>query len=81
MRKLDKDDIELKIKIASRIKTLREGTGKHMSEFASDVDIDKQSQSRWEKQGASIFTINKFCKEFGIAIFDFFDDPLFKREK
>jgi len=77
MRKLDEDDIELKKKIAERIKALRETTGKGPSQFASDTDKDKQSQSRWEKEGASIFTINKFCKEFNMTIFEFFNDPSF----
>jgi len=83
MRKLDEDDIKLKKKIAERIKALRKATGKGPSQFASEIDKDKQSQSRWEKEGASIFTINKFCNEIGITIFDFFNDPLFgvKREK
>lgn len=80
MRKLDEDDIELKKKIAERIKALRKATGKGPSQFASDIDKDKQSQSRWERQGASIFTINKFCREFGITVFDFFNDPLFKKK-
>ena len=78
MRKLDKEDIEIKNKIALRMKILREETGKIMSEFASDTDKDKQSQYRWEKKGASILTINKFCKEIGISVFDFFNDKLFK---
>jgi transcriptional regulator with XRE-family HTH domain len=78
MRKLDDDDILLKAKIANRIKTLRSSTGKGMAAYAADTDKDKQSQSRWEKQGASINTINKFCIEIGITLADFFNDPLFK---
>jgi transcriptional regulator with XRE-family HTH domain len=78
MRKLDDDDLELKRRIARRIKDLRESTGKAMSKFAQDTDKDKQSQNRWEKEGASIFTINKFCKEIGISLNDFFNDPLFQ---
>ncbi len=76
--KLDDDDIELKKIIAQRIKDLRERTGRGMSKFAQDTDKDKQSQNRWEKEGASIFTINKFCKEISISLNDFFNDPLFK---
>ena len=79
MRKLDEDDIALKDKIASRIKSLREATGKGMTAFAKDSYKDKQSQNRWEKEGASIFTINKFCKEIGISLSDFFNDPLFQK--
>jgi hypothetical protein len=78
MRKLDKDDIELKKKIAKRIVALRESTGKGMKEFATETDKEKQSQYRWEKQGASIFTINKICKEMNMTIYDFFNDKLFK---
>jgi len=79
MRKLDKDDMVLKAKIASRIKSLRKATGKGMTAFAKDTDKDKQSQNRWEKQGASISTINKFCKEIGISLSEFFNDPLFEK--
>jgi len=79
MRKLDDDDIELKRRIALRIKALRKDTGKKMTEFAKDNYKDKQSQSRWEKEGASIFTINKLCKELGISLSNFFDDPIFRR--
>ncbi|HUZ58267.1 MAG TPA: helix-turn-helix transcriptional regulator [Hanamia sp.] len=78
MRKLDNDDIDLKKKIALRIKSLRKATGKGMTEFAKDTYKDKQSQNRWEKEGASIFTINKFCKEIGITISEFFNDPIFR---
>ncbi|MBN8860531.1 MAG: helix-turn-helix transcriptional regulator [Sphingobacteriales bacterium] len=78
MRKLDKDDIDIKDKIAIRMKALREKTGKHMSAFASETDKDKQSQYRWEKKGASILTVNKFCKEIGISVYDFFNAPIFK---
>lgn len=81
MRKLDEDDIKLKRKIAERIKVLRKATGKGPSQFASDTYKDKQSQTRWEKEGASIFTINKFCNELGITIYDFFNDPLFGVKK
>ena len=80
MRKLDEDDMRLKIKIASRIKSLRKATGMLMTEYAKDNYKDKQSQSRLEKQGASIFTINKFCKEIGITLNEFFNDPLFKKK-
>jgi transcriptional regulator with XRE-family HTH domain len=79
MRKLDDDDKELKIKIASRIKSLRKATGLLMTEYAKDNYKDKQSQSRLEKQGASIFTINKFCKEIGITLSEFFNDAIFKK--
>ena len=79
MRKLDSDDIDLKKKIALRIKSLRKATGKKMTEFAKDTYKDKQSQNSWEKEGASIFTINKFCKEIGIDLNEFFDDPIFKK--
>jgi hypothetical protein len=80
MRKLDKDDISIKNKIATRMKTLREKTGKPMATFASESDKDKQSQYRWEKKGASILTVNKFCKEVGISVYDFFNDPIFKEK-
>ncbi len=77
--KLDKTDIALKENIAARIKELREATGVRLSKFASDNDIEKQVQSRIEGgRGATIYTVNKFCKSVGISLSEFFDDPKFK---
>jgi len=79
MAKLDKIDSDLKVKIAQRIKALREESGKTQSIFAKNNLKDRQTLSRWETgRGASIYTINKLCKEFNITISEFFDDPLFK---
>lgn len=78
MGKMDEIDLALKAKIAQRIKTLREGTGMTSSEFAKNSYKDKQSQHRLENEGASIYSINKFCLEIGISLKKFWDDPLFK---
>lgn len=79
---LDKIDQELRKKIAFRIKELREKTGKKQKQFADDYDTDKQTWNRYEKgRGASIYTVNKFCKAIGISLSDFFDSPLFKDSK
>jgi len=81
MPKLDNNDILLKGKIAKRIKSLRENSGKNQSTFASDSEKDRQTLSRWETgRGATIYTINKFCKEIGISLSKFFDDPIFKEK-
>ncbi len=81
MPKLDDIDLALKEKIARRIKGLRERSGKNQSTFASDAEKDRQTLSRWETgRGATIYTINKFCKEIGISLSKFFDDPIFKEK-
>jgi transcriptional regulator with XRE-family HTH domain len=78
MPTLDNIDIALKEKIARRIKSLRESSGKKQSAFASDTEKDRQTLSRWETgRGATIYTINKLCKELGISLSQFFDDPIF----
>jgi len=78
MPMLDKIDLELKAKIAERIKNLREETGKKQSMFATQHDKDRQTLNRWETgRGATIYTINKLCIEFGITLQEFFDDPIF----
>lgn len=78
MKALDKVDNDLKSKIGKRIKQLREEkTGLSSAAFAKKIDKDKQSQSRWEKEGASIFIINKFCKEINITLMDFFNADIF----
>ncbi len=79
MAKLDSIDLDLKARIAKRIKNLRESTGENQSQFASAYDKDRQTLNRWETgRGATIYTINKFCAELKISLSDFFDDPLFK---
>jgi transcriptional regulator with XRE-family HTH domain len=76
---LDKIDIDLRKKIAERIKELRESSGKNQTEFAYDLGIDKQTMYRIESgRGATIYSINKFCKARGITLSHFFDSPLFK---
>ena len=79
---LDKIDIDLKKKIAARIKELRENTGKNQTEFAYDFGTDKQTWNRYEGgRGVSIYTVNKFCKLIGISLSEFFDSSLFKESK
>ena len=79
---LDKTDIELRKKIALRIKELRQSSGKNQTEFAYDLGIDKQTLYRLENgRGATIYSINKFCKVREITLSQFFDSPLFKDSK
>lgn len=79
---LDNIDAELKSKISLRIKELRESSGKSQTEFAYELGVDKQTMYRLEKgRGATIYTINKFCKTRGISLGQFFDSPLFKEVK
>ena len=61
-----------------RFKELRLETGKNQTEFAYDYGKDKQMQNRLEGgRGATIYSINKFCKARGITLSYFFDSPLF----
>jgi transcriptional regulator with XRE-family HTH domain len=77
--KLDDIDTKLKLAIAIRLKELRSSQGKKQKDFAYDLGRDKQSVNKNEQgKGATIYTINKFCKEIGISLSDFFNDPLFK---
>lgn len=79
---LDKADAELRAKIAARIKELRETSGKNQTEFAYDLGVDRQTMYRLEKgRGATIYSINKFCKTRGITLSQFFDSPLFREIK
>lgn len=79
---LDKIDIELKKHIAERIKELRESSGKNQTEYALELGIDKQTLHRLENgRGATIYSINRFCKLRGITLSQFFDSPLFKDAK
>jgi transcriptional regulator with XRE-family HTH domain len=81
-RELDKIDQELKKRIALRFKELRKESGKNQTEFAYDYNKDKQSQNRLEGgRGATIYSINKFCKALGITLSHFFDSPLFQKKK
>ncbi|THU41184.1 helix-turn-helix domain-containing protein [Niastella caeni] len=76
---LDKIDIELRDKIAQRIKELRESSGKSQTEFALELGIDKQTLHRLETgRGATIYSINKFCMVRGITLSEFFDSVNFK---
>ncbi|WP_191967941.1 helix-turn-helix domain-containing protein [Rhizosphaericola mali] len=73
MARLDDIDTELKEKIALRIKALRMSTGKIQSAFAIDAEKDRQTINRWEGgRGISIYSINKFCKDIGIELWEFF---------
>ncbi len=77
MAELTKEDTILRIKIAERIKSLREQTGLSQSDFAKKHDIDRQILNRWEspnnKRGVTIYTIQKFCNMIDISLSDFFD--------
>lgn len=77
MSKLTSEDTVLKNKIAERIKFLRMKTGLSQSDFAKKYDIDRQILNRWEsksnKRGVTIYTINKFCNMLGITLKEFFD--------
>jgi len=79
---LDKADQELKRRIAQRIKELRVESGEKLTEFAYNYGKDKQSLHRMESgKGATIYSINKFCKTVGITLSHFFDSPLFSDSK
>jgi transcriptional regulator with XRE-family HTH domain len=79
---LDKIDIELRDKIADRIKELRESSGKSQTEFALELGVDKQTLYRLESgRGATIYSINKFCMVMGITLSDFFGEGVFKSKK
>lgn len=79
MPKLDKIDLDLKKKIAMRIAELREASGKNQTDFAHGYNKDKTMQHRIEKgRGATIYSVNKFCKAMGITLKEFFDSPLFR---
>jgi transcriptional regulator with XRE-family HTH domain len=79
--RLSKDDAKLKDKIALRLKEIRESTGKNKTEFAYDLGVDKQVVSRLENgRGATIYTIDKYCKLMGMTLGDFFDTPLFTED-
>jgi transcriptional regulator with XRE-family HTH domain len=81
-RELDKIDQELKKRIAMRFKELRVESGKNQTDFAYSYGKDKQTQNRLEGgRGATIYSINKFCKAKGITLSDFFDSPLFGEGK
>jgi transcriptional regulator with XRE-family HTH domain len=79
-RELDKIDQELRKRIAIRFKELREESGKNQTEFAYSYGKDKQTQNRLEGgRGATIYSINKFCKATGITLSQFFASPLFEK--
>lgn len=77
--KLDEKDLLVKNAIAKRIKELRKSSGKKQNHFAiENLEKDKQALHRLESgRGASIYSINKFCKSIDISLKDFFDSPLF----
>jgi transcriptional regulator with XRE-family HTH domain len=79
---LDKADIELRKKIAARIKELRISSGKSQTEFAYDLGIDKQTMYRLESgRGATVYSIAKFCRVRGMTLGQFFDAPYFKENR
>lgn len=77
--KLDKDDLKFKAKIVERLRQVRESTGKNQTEFAYELNVDRQVISRIESGGGtSIYMIRRYCKQAGLSVKDFFDSPLFK---
>lgn len=82
MAKLRDEDIELRTRIAKRLKYLRENSGDIQAKFATENEMDRQLLSSWENtnnnRGMSIYSINRICKIIGITLHEFFDDPLFK---
>ena len=77
--KLDKDDLKFKQKIVERLRQIRESTGKNQTEFAYEMNVDRQVISRIESgNGTSIYMIRRYCKLAGLTLKDFFDSPLFK---
>jgi transcriptional regulator with XRE-family HTH domain len=81
-RELSPADKQLKKSIALRLKELREETGKNVSEFAAEMETERQNQHRLEQgRGATIYSISRFCKTRGITLSQFFDSPLFKDAK
>jgi len=77
--KLDDFDLRLKLAIAHRFKSIRQEAGKTQENLAHGYGRDKQSLSKNERgQGASIYTICKFCAENGITLSEFFDSEEFR---
>ena len=77
--KLDKDDLKFKAKIVERLRQVRESTGKNQTEFAYELNVDRQVISRIESGGGtSIYMIRRYCKQAGLTVKEFFDSPLFK---
>ncbi len=81
MAERTEEDIILKDKIVDRIEFFRLKTGLSQADFAKAHNIDRQTIHRWEsrknKRGVTIYTIQKFCDMIGIRLKDFFDDKLF----
>ncbi|WAC13262.1 helix-turn-helix domain-containing protein [Dyadobacter pollutisoli] len=77
--KLNEVDEKLKESIAKRITQLRVASGKRQSQFAlENLELEKQVLQRLEAgRGASIYTINKFCKSIGISLSEFFNSEHF----
>ncbi len=77
--KLDKDDLKFKQKIVERLRQIRESTGKNQTQFAYELNVDRQVISRIESgSGTSIYMIRRYCKYAGITVKEFFDSPIFK---
>jgi DNA-binding XRE family transcriptional regulator len=47
--KLNKEDLKFRGEIASRLKEIRESTGKNQTEFAYDLGLDSQVVNRLEQ--------------------------------
>lgn len=78
MAELNDRDEKLKIKIAQRIKQLREESGMTQSEFAREHMLDRQTLNRWENgRGVTIYTIEKFCRYIDMTLESFFKHDFF----
>jgi len=79
--KLDKDDLKFKKKIVERLREIRESMGKNQTEFAYELNLDRQVINRIESgSGTSIYMIRRYCRLAGLRLKDFFDSPLFKED-
>lgn len=77
--RLNKDDLKLKQKIIDRLREVRERTGKNQTDFAYELNVDRQVVSRIESGGGtSIYMVQRYCRAAGISLKEFFDSPLFE---
>lgn len=79
--KLNKEDLKFRGEIAARLREIRESTGKNQTEFAYELNVDRQVISRIESgNGTSIYMIRRYCRLAGLRLKDFFDSPIFKED-
>ena len=81
MPKLKEEDIILKEKIKERINQLLKEHFESQIAASRNLDVDRQNFNAWinlkSDRGATIYSINKFCKAINITLSDFFDSPIF----